>query len=288
MGTFLETIVAATSEELARRQVETPVERLVEMIGYCAPPRDFVGAISRGDARVAPTEGVVHRPYASDKRRGIRLIAEVKRASPSKGGLNESADAASLAREYERGGASAISVLTEPRFFKGKLQDLAAAASAVRIPVLRKDFILEAYQVYESRAFGADAILLIAAILSDEQLARLVDLAGWLGMGALVEVHDDVELDRVIGKVKDLRRSACPVALGVNNRDLKDFAVNLERTFSLRPRVPEGVTLVSESGVRSREDVLRLELAGVDAILVGETLVTSPDPQSAIRCLLGW
>lgn len=287
MGAFLETIVAATSEELARRQAETPLERLAEMIGRSAPPRDFVGAIGSSDACVTPT-GVARRPCVSEKRHGIRLIAEVKRASPSRGWLNESADAASLAREYERGGASAISVLTEPRFFKGKLQDLAAAASAVRIPVLRKDFILNAYQVYESRAFGADAVLLIAAILSDEQLARLLDLACSLGMGALVEVHDGVELDRVIGKVEHLRCSPCPVALGVNNRDLKDFTVDLERTFGLRARVPEGVTLVSESGIRSREDVLRLESAGVDAILVGETLVTSPDPQSTIRYLLGW
>lgn len=267
MRAFLESILAATLQELERRQAETPLETLVEMVGDCAPPRDFVSAIG------GP---------------GIKLIAEVKRASPSKGELNASADAASLASEYEQGGAAAISVVTESRFFMGRLSDLAAVASAVRIPVLRKDFILSAYQVYESRAFGADAILLIAAILSDDQLASLLDLARCLRMGALVEVHDDVEMDRVIGKVEHLNHSRCAVALGINNRDLKDFTVDIERTFSLRARAPVGVTLVSESGIRSRDDVLRLESVGVNAILVGEALVTSGNPDKTMRYLLGW
>lgn len=233
----------------------------------------------------------------------------------------------SLARRYENAGAVAISVLTEPRFFKGSLADLSTVSTAVGIPVLRKDFILDAYQIFEARAFGADAILLIAAILADEQLADLSEAAYGLGMGVLFEVHDEVELDRAIRlglldssllkpaspepvkistPVEERRapgqrvdavasRSAVAgqrqpdrIALGINNRNLVDFTVDLKTTLRLSSRVPAGVALVSESGVRSRDDVLRLEAAGVSAILVGEALVVSADPQERIRSLLGW
>ena len=276
MGTFLDKLVAATLEELGKRKAETAPERLVEMIAGQRPARDFVGAIT------GPT---------------IKLIAEIKRASPSKGDLNPSIDAVSLAQTYQSAGASAISVLTEPRFFKGSLSDLAAVASAVDIPVLRKDFVLDAYQVYEARAFGADAVLLIAAILSDEHLADLLDITHRLGMAALIEVHDGEELDRVLQALtlalsqgergQAYRVRASRIAIGINNRNLADFTVDLGTTLGLRARVPVGMTMVSESGIHSREDVLQLEAAGVNAILVGEALVTSGDPQARIRSLLG-
>lgn len=266
MQTFLDKLVAASSEELEKRKAETPLARVIEMTDRRRPPRDFTGAIAGSP---------------------IKLIAEIKRASPSKGELNLSLDAVSLALAYRRGGAAAISIVTEPRFFKGRLPDLTTVADALDIPILRKDFILDEYQVYEARAFGADGVLLIAAMLSDEQMAGLLDLIHRLGMGALIEVHNGIELHRVLA-VRNGMSQRGGLAIGINNRDLVDFTVDLETTFKLRRSVPNGITVVSESGIHSREDVLGLQAASVDAVLVGEALVTSEHPEERVRELLGW
>ena len=253
---ILDKIVASTREALAERK--RPLAELDEMMARQSPPRDFAAALSG---------------------KGIRLIAEVKRASPSKGDLSPDLDASSLARTYRAAGAAAISVLTEAEHFKGSLDDLAAVRQAVDLPLLRKDFILDPYQVYEARARGADAVLLIAAILSDADMLSLLEETRFMGMEALVEVHSQKELRRAL--------AVGPRVVGINNRNLADFSVDLETTLKLRPLIPGGVMVVSESGIHSREDVLRLEQAGVHAILVGEALVTSPDPAAKIAQLLG-
>ncbi len=255
---FLEQIVNSTRKSLAQHKSQTPLASLERAIAYQASPRDFAGAL-RGD--------------------DISLIAEVKRASPSKGLLCPNLAASSLAHVYNENGAAAISVLTEPDYFSGSFADLEAVRTEVDLPLLCKDFILDGYQIYKARAHGADAVLLIAAILSQHELKALLDTAHSLGMSALVEVHNRDEL------MKALRVS--PGIIGINNRNLEDFSVNLETTFKLRPLIPTGVLVVSESGIHSRDDVLRLQQAGVNAILVGEALVTSPDPAAKIAELVG-
>lgn len=281
---ILERLVAASLDELRERETAVPLAEVMRMLEKQRAPRDFVGAI-RGP--------------------GVSLIAEVKRASPTKGDLNVTLDAVQLAKSYERAGAAAISVLTEPKFFKGNLLDLANVAAAVDLPVLRKDFVINEYQVYEARAFGADAILLIAAILSDEQLGHLLQTICELGMAALIEVHNETELQRSLVALERWRagvssnagdrmdnvsgeRAMLPVAIGINNRNLVDFTVDLGATLALRPLVPEWLAVVSESGIGSHEDVLRLAAVGVDAILVGEALVKSDDPRAKIGSLMGW
>ncbi|MEA3345400.1 MAG: indole-3-glycerol phosphate synthase TrpC [Chloroflexota bacterium] len=214
---------------------------------------------------------------------GVTLIAEVKRASPSKGPLRLDLDPAELALAYARGGAEAISVLTDGVFFRGSLGDLAAVKRGLteegyRLPILRKDFILDPYQVYEARAYGADAILLIAAALSALELAQLLALSRELGMEPLVEVHDEADLEKAL---------PCGLRIiGVNNRDLRTFKVNLDTIPRLRPRIPQGTLLVSESGVQSPADVRWLAQVGVDAVLVGEALVTAADPADEARGLV--
>ncbi|MCL0089810.1 indole-3-glycerol phosphate synthase TrpC [Dehalococcoidia bacterium] len=207
----------------------------------------------------------------------LKLIAEVKRASPSKGLLAPNIDAATFARTYEEAGAAAVSVLTESEYFRGSLTDLESVRAAVGLPILRKDFILDPYQVYEARAHGADAVLLIVGILSPVELRSLLETTHSLGMTALVEIHDREELEQVL--------AIDPEIIGINNRNLADFGVSLETTVQLRLLVPGLV--VSESGIHTRDDVVKLEDAGVDAILVGEALVSSPDPARKIRELLG-
>jgi indole-3-glycerol phosphate synthase len=209
----------------------------------------------------------------------IELIAEVKRASPSKGDLRVDLDVASLVLSYDRAGAAAVSVLTEPAFFKGSFADLARAREVVDLPLLCKDFIVDHYQVCQARLAGADCILLIVAALSLEELEELMSLAHQLGMSALVEVHDEQELDTAVSVGAGL--------VGINNRNLVDFSVDLGTTSKLAQRAPAGMMLVSESGIRSHADVLVLERTGVKAVLVGETLVTSPDPEAEIRELMG-
>jgi indole-3-glycerol phosphate synthase len=246
--TILDEMIGWKRGEVERSMAALPLAAVQAASAGAPAPRDFVAAL---------------------RQPGVSLIAEIKRASPSKGPLRPDLDPVSLAREYEAGGASAISVLTDERFFQGSLEDLRAVRQSVGLPVLRKDFVIHPYQVYQARAAGADAILLIVAALDDGALYSLQELAAELGMAVLVEVHSAAELMRAL--------KMGPAIIGVNNRDLHTFEVNLDTTVSLRPLVPAGVALVSESGVRNRDDVARLELLGVDAILVGEALVRAGD-----------
>jgi indole-3-glycerol phosphate synthase len=210
---------------------------------------------------------------------GISVIAEFKRRSPSAGVLRERADLEELVSAYQRGGASALSVLTEEANFAGSLQDLRAARAQCLLPVLRKDFIVDGYQLLEARAADADAVLLIVAALSDSELSALHEEARALGMDVLVEVHDRDELDRALAVGAEL--------IGVNNRDLRDFSVDLRRTMQLRGAIPDGVVVVSESGIGSSAQLRELEREGVDAVLVGESLMRADEPEHALRALLG-
>ncbi|MGA3040522.1 MAG: indole-3-glycerol phosphate synthase TrpC [Bryobacteraceae bacterium] len=206
------------------------------------------------------------------------IIAEIKKASPSKGLLAADFDPVRLARQYESGGAAALSVLTDEAFFQGSLADLAAARGVCRLPVLRKDFTLDESHVLEAAAGGADAILLIAAILETTQIRSLAEMAATFGMAALVEVHDERELAKAI--------EAGAQIVGVNNRDLNTFQVAIETSLRLAPRIPPGVLKVSESGIGSARDIERLRAAGYRAFLVGEHLMKSADPAEALRALL--
>jgi indole-3-glycerol phosphate synthase len=206
---------------------------------------------------------------------GISLIAEIKRASPSKGDIRPDLDVAETVRTYERAGARAISVLTEERHFHGSLGDLRMARATTGLPLLRKDFIIDDYQIWEAAANGADAVLLIVAALDDEQLERLLAEAGRAGLDALVEVHDRAEAARATDAGAGL--------IGINNRNLATFKVNLDTTFDVLKSVAEEVLVVSESGIGKHEDIVRLEGAGVDAVLVGETLVRARDTEAKIR-----
>jgi indole-3-glycerol phosphate synthase len=208
----------------------------------------------------------------------INIIAELKKASPSRGVLRESFDPAALAPALEQAGAAALSVLTEEEFFQGALGHLRAAREAVKIPALRKDFIFDPWQVWEARSAGADAFLLIVAILSNAQLHELLALGRELGMEALVEVHTRAELDRAL--------DAGARILGVNNRDLRDFSVRLETSLELVEFIPQESIAVSESGLKSRQDLDRLHAAGFDAFLIGEQLMQAADPGAALRELL--
>lgn len=207
------------------------------------------------------------------------MIAEIKRASPSRGVLRESFDAAEIARSYEAGGAACLSVLTDREFFQGNPEHLQAARGACALPVLRKDFIFDPYQVHEARAMGADCILLIAACLSVEEMQRLEAHAEALGMAVLVEVHDAAELDAALNLRTPL--------LGINNRDLRTFETRLESTLSLLPKVPEDRIVVTESGILAPADVARLRAAGVNAFLVGEAFMRAADPGDRLRALFG-
>jgi indole-3-glycerol phosphate synthase len=228
-------------------------------------------------ARDAPPPGDVRRALSGSD--AVALIAEVKRRSPGAGSIRPDLDPVELASGYASAGASAISVLTDEEFFSGSLDDLAAVRSAVPVPVLRKDFLLSEAQLWEGRAAGADAVLLIVAILDPPRLEGLRSLAEELGMTALVEVHDAEELERAL--------DAGATVVGINNRDLRDFTTRLDTTLELLSAVPDGVVLVSESGIRARGDVQRLGAAGVDAVLVGEALLRSPDPGEKARELSG-
>ncbi len=206
------------------------------------------------------------------------IIAEVKKASPSKGTLARDFDPATIARKYASGGAAALSVLTDEKYFQGSLADLEAARAAVTIPVLRKDFTLEVIHVVEAAAHGADAILLIAALLEDRALRDLREMAARYRMAALVEVHNEAELESAIASGAEI--------IGVNNRDLHTFEVTLETSLRLAPKIPSGVVKVAESGIDSHEAVTRLEEAGFDAFLVGEHLMRAAEPEAALRALL--
>ncbi len=252
----LDTIIAHKREEVALQKQARPLDVIADKAQSAPPPRDFLAALQ------AP---------------GVSLIAEVKKASPSKGLLCPDFAPVKLARAYAANGAAAISVLTDARFFQGSLDDLRAARQAVDIPVLRKDFIVDAYQVYEARAAGADAVLLIVAALDDATLCDLYALICRLGMTALIEVHNAAELERALW----LR----PRLIGVNNRDLRTFHVTLDTVAALRPRIPDSVVVIAESGIHTPEDVARLRAIGVDAMLVGEALVTAEDVGEKVRQL---
>lgn len=216
--------------------------------------------------------------HALREKQTLSLIAEVKPASPSKGVIKEAVDPAATALAYERGGASAVSVLTDVSYFKGKSESLVKVKQAVRIPVLRKDFILEPVQVLESKLLGADAILLIAAILDQEKLRLLSQTAHRLGMEVLVEIHEESEIPRALACEADV--------IGINNRNLHTFVTDLETTERLRPLLPTSVPVIGESGVHSVQDAERMSRAGVDGILVGEYLMRQADPERAVRQLV--
>ena len=255
---FLDKIIALKRKELEQRQKAVPLPELEAAIEPRPAPLDLAAALSA---------------------EGISLITEVKRASPSRGALNPGLDAVELAKTYDRCGATAISVLTEPNYFMGSGKDLEEVKNALpHIPLLRKDFILEPYEVFESRAWGADAILLIVAILDDTALKELMTLSRKLGMSCMLEVHNEAELERALG---------CDARLiGINNRSLQTLVVDINVTKELHPLIPSGRIVVSESGIKGREDMDKLRDWGVDAVLIGEALVTADDIPAKIKELL--
>ena len=227
--------------------------------------------------RLLPDEGI-DRPFAEAlSRPGTSVIAEYKRRSPSAGPIREGAAVAEVVQAYERGGAAALSVLTEQDHFGGSLADLEAARAVSDLPVLRKDFTIDPYQLYEAKVYGADAVLLVVGALNDAELGSLFGIARQLELDAIVEVHDEEELSRALEVDADV--------IGINNRDLVSLAVDLNVTYELLTDVPAGKTVVSESGIHTRADVEELERVGVDAVLVGEALMRAPDPEAACRDL---
>ena len=255
---ILDRIVADVRQRLPERKKQKPLEELKRLVDNCEAPRDFLGAL---------------------KGERIEVIAEIKRASPSKGWLCPDMDVATLAGSYALGGAAAISVLTEPNWFKGDLDYLSVIHQAVGLPLLRKDFIIDPYQIYEARSYGADAVLLIASILSSLELSELLDVTRSLMMAALVEIHNESEIEKALNARANL--------IGINNRNLANFSVDIGTTLKLRPLIPTEVAVVSESGIKSHNDINILQEVGVNAVLVGETLVSSPDPEAKLKELRG-
>jgi indole-3-glycerol phosphate synthase len=253
----LDDLVMAARQGVERRRATTPIEELRSQLG------------TRGGAR--PFSEALVRP-------GLSLIAEFKRRSPSSGDLGDGSDLAETVTAYERGGAAAISVLTDEPNFAGSLDDLRAARVASGLPILRKDFVVDPYQLYEAAIHGADAVLLIVAALDDATLTLLHDEARALDLDCLVEIHTEDELERAL--LIDAG------VLGINNRDLDNFSVDVERTMELITDVPAGKTVVSESGYERREQLEELERVGVDAVLVGEALMRASDPEAAVRELV--
>lgn len=264
---ILERILDRTRADVEVRRARVPLAELEARCRDRAPTRDFRGALRRD-------------PDGHRRRRGpMRMVAEIKKASPSRGVIRPDFDPVTLAQSYAAAGADAISVLTDGPFFQGSLAHLAAVRGAVALPILRKDFHVEAYQLWEAREAGADAVLLIAAALSSRQLRELVDLGRDLGLATLVEVHAPSELEAALVSGAG--------AIGINNRDLRTFEVSLETTFGLLPRVPGETVLVSESGIVESAQVAQLAAAGVDAVLVGEGLLRHADVGGALRRLVG-
>lgn len=257
-GSVLDAILARTRERVAE------AKRRLSLDAVCAAARAAPGTRSFASA--------LARPGA------VNVVAEHKRRSPSRGAIREDLDPADVARSYEDAGAVALSVLTDEAFFGGSLEHLVAARAATALPVLRKDFVIDPWQVWEARAAGADAVLLIVAGLSDPQLVDLIVVAREAGMDALVEAHDRVELERAL--------AAGARVVGVNNRDLKTLAVSLETALALAPAIPDDVVALAESGIRTGEDVRRLQEAGYDGFLVGEHLMVASDPGRALSRLI--
>lgn len=256
MSDFLQQILISTREDLQARRQSRPLADLK----------------TRAASRQPRTGNALREAIAAP---GISVIAEIKRASPSKGDIRPDLDVAATVRAYELGGARAVSVLTEERYFKGSLDDLRQARAATSLPIIRKDFVIDAYQVWEAAEAGADAVLLIVAALSPPRLQELMATAATAGLAALVEVHTAAELAVALAAGVRL--------VGINNRDLSSFQVSLETTVHMIESVPEGVLVVSESGIGGREDVVRLARAGVDAVLIGETLMRSTDLTQKLR-----
>ena len=257
---ILKRIIARKGEEVAERAARVGLEALRGRLGEAPASRGFVDALR---ARLAAGDPAV--------------IAEIKKASPSKGVLRADFRPAEIAAAYERGGAACLSVLTDIDFFQGADEYLQQARAACTLPVLRKDFIIDPYQVYEARVLGADCILLIAAALDDTRMRELAGLAVELGMDVLVEVHDGAELER-------MRPLGLPL-VGINNRDLRTFETRLETTLDLLGRIPEGAIVVTESGIHTAEDVARMRAAGVHAFLVGEAFMRADDPGEQLKAL---
>ncbi|MFN0198623.1 MAG: indole-3-glycerol phosphate synthase TrpC [Planctomycetaceae bacterium] len=259
MTDVLQKIVEYKRQEIAEDKLRCSEAELRKRVADAPPVRDFAGALRSAD--------------------GIGLIAEFKKASPSAGVIRPDADPLSIARIYEQHGARCMSVLTDRHFFQGSLDDLIAVRNGVSLPVLRKDFLLDTYQVWEARAVGADCVLLIAECLEDCRLRELYFLAYELGMDVLIEIYDPENLDRVL--------NLNPELLGINNRNLKTMITSLDHTIELVDRIPAETLLISESGIKTRADVTRLQQAGVKGILVGETLMKSADIGQKIDELLG-
>lgn len=260
MADILARIVASKTKEVAAARAAKPLAALREDARRAPSPRDFVGALRGKNASSKPA-----------------VIAEIKKASPSRGILRPIFDPAAIARRFEAGGAACLSVLTDREYFQGAPEHLTAARAASSLPALRKDFVLDEYQIVESRALGADCILLIVAALEDGRLAELESHAQELGMAVLAEVHDAAELERALDLSTPL--------IGINNRNLRNFEVRLETTLDLLPRIPSGRTVVTESGILAPADVARMRAAGVHAFLVGEAFMRAADPGAALRAL---
>ena len=262
-GTYLDRILERTATDLETRKASVPLSDLRRRMADVIPPADLPAALRRDT---------------------IALIAEIKRASPSRGRFPAQVDAAEVAAAYIAGGAAAISCLTDAPFFKGSLRDLADAALVAGnqeppVGVLRKDFIIDPYQIEEARAYGASCVLLIVAVLDNVQLRDFRQQSEELGMSALVEVHDEAEAERAVASGATL--------VGINNRNLRTFEVDLATTERIAPHLPGGTTIVGESGIFSAEDVRRLAAAGVDAVLVGESLIVQTDRAAAARAIAG-
>jgi indole-3-glycerol phosphate synthase len=251
-------IVARTRERLTARKQQLPLERILASAPTPVGQRSFLAAVSRPDH--------------------VNIVAEFKRRSPAGGLMRDDLHPVHVAQAYEVAGAAALSILTEEQFFGGSLDDLQEARSATLLPTLRKDFIVDTYQVWEARIAGADAILLIVAVLSDHELRKLQQAAGEAGMAVLMEVHDRAELERALALE--------PSILGVNNRNLRTLEVTLDAALKLAPHIPDGVAAVAESGIQSGADIRRLRDAGFDAFLVGAHLMKAPDPGLALESLL--
>lgn len=256
---ILDKIFAHKRKELESRKAVTPLREVEVSLAKASEPRDFRGALRR------PGE--------------VRLIGELKKASPSAGVIRKSFNPTEIAGAYQRAGAAALSVLTDEEFFQGSLDHLRAARKATGLPVLRKDFLFDVYQIREARAAGADAVLLIVAMLPRPELEALLAETSRLGMAALVEVHTSAELETALAVGAEI--------IGINNRDLRTFHVNLETTLLLRPLIPPGRLVVSESGIKCAGDVARLKACGVDAILVGEAFMRNANIEAAVRQLMG-
>jgi indole-3-glycerol phosphate synthase len=255
---ILDQIVAAKRQEIAALKKTTPLAKLQKAVGDLPPTRAFRQAIN-------------HRPCA--------VIAEVKRSSPSKGRIREQFDPVQIASIYQAHGAQAVSILTDEQFFEGKGTYLTAIKKSIALPLLRKDFIIDAYQIYETRILGADALLLIVALLEQGQLQEYIQLAEQLGLAPLVEVHDKEELAKALAAGAEI--------IGINNRDLQTFTTDLKKTLELAPMIPQGKIVVTESGIATRKDIELLMAAGVHCFLIGEALMRATDIGEKLRELLG-